>query len=67
MVPQGRLPFAKKVKGRKIENKIGIPENLTMRDCVSLVAQVFDPTGWLTLIAGFKLDKSTPSKWPQMG
>ena len=53
------INFAKKVRGRKIENKIGIPENLTTRDCVSLVAQVFDPTGRLTsIIAGFKLDIS---------
>ena len=53
------INFAKKVRGRKIENKIGIPENLTMRDCVSLVAQVFDPTGRLTpIITGFKLDIS---------
>ena len=30
-----------------------------MRDCVSLVAQIFDPTGRLTpIITGFKLDIS---------
>ena len=29
------INFAKQVRGRKIENKIGIPENLTMRDCVN--------------------------------
>ena len=53
------INFAQKVRGRKLENKTGLPENLTMRDCVSLVAQVFDPTGRLTpIIAGFKLDIS---------
>ena len=53
------INFAQKVRGRKLENKIGLPDNLTMRDCVSLVAQVFDPTGRLTpIIAGFKLDIS---------
>ena len=53
------INFAQKVRGRKLENKIGLPENLTMKDCVSLVGQVFDPTGRLTpIIAGFKLDIS---------
>ena len=53
------INFAQKVRGRKLENKIGLPENLTMRDCASLVGQVFDPTGRLTpIIAGLKLDIS---------
>ena len=54
------INFAQKVMGRKLENKIGLPGNLTMRDCLSLVAQVFDPTGRLTpIIAGFN-----PCGWP---
>ena len=49
------INFAQKIRGRKQESKSDFPENLTMRDCVSLVAQIFDPTGRLTpIIAGFK-------------
>ena len=53
------INFAQKIRGRKLESKIDYPENLTMRDCVSLVDQIFDPTGRLTpIIAGFKLNIS---------
>ena len=53
------INFAQNIRGRKLESKSDFSENLTMRDCVSLVAQIFDPTGRLTpIIAGFKLDVS---------
>ena len=40
------INFAKKERGRKPLHKKGcIPDKLTRRDCVSRVAEVFDPLG----------------------
>ena len=54
------LNFAKTIRGRKCENKAGIPERLTMRlRYVAKVAEIFDPLGKITpIIAGMKLDVS---------
>ena len=54
----GDLNFAKKNRGRKLNSKSGIiPDNLTKRDCVGKVGEIFDPLGKLTpLVAGMKLD-----------
>lgn len=53
------LNFAKKIRGRKLEIKPEPPPDLTMRDCVSMIAQVFDPTGRLSpIIASWKMDIS---------
>ena len=52
------MNFAKKIRGRKLSNTQGvIPENLTMRDCVGKVAEIYDPLGSVTpLVSGMKLD-----------
>ena len=52
------LHFAKKQRGKKSTNQIGvIPERLTRRHCVSKVGELFDITGKVTpLTASFKLD-----------
>ena len=36
----GELNFARKIRGRKPEFAVGIPEKLTMRDCVGKVAEI---------------------------
>ena len=56
----GEINFHKKMRGRKAGNGTGIiPENFTKRDCVSRVAEVFDPLGhFAPLLAGLKLDIS---------
>jgi hypothetical protein len=53
--------FGKKIRGRKSVEKVGIiPEKLTKLDCVSKVAEVFDPFGRAAPItSGFKIDRST--------
>ena len=52
------LNFAKKQRGKKSTNQIGvIPEKLTRRHCVSKVGELFDITGKVTPItASLKLD-----------
>ena len=54
------LNFTKKLRGRKPTAGRGIiPENLTKRDCVSRVAEIFDPLGKVTpIVCGLKLDIS---------
>ena len=54
------LNFTKKERGRKAINNAGvIPENLTLRDCVSRTAEVFDPIGRVAPLLGtMKLDIS---------
>ena len=56
----GEMNFARKVRGRKPSDMIGkIPEVLTLSDCVSRTAEVFDPMGRVApLTAGFKVDRS---------
>ena len=55
----GELNFARIIRGRKPEFAVGIPEKLTMRDCVGKVAEIYDPLGKITpLLAGMKLDVS---------
>ena len=61
MVSQGRfrnLNFSPKRRGRKFQETLGIiPDNLTRRDCVHIVAKIFDPTGRITPVtASMKLD-----------
>ena len=51
------LNFAKKVRGKKPASNTSIPTNITRRQCVSKVSEVFDITGKLTPItASFKID-----------
>ena len=52
------LNFAKKNRGRKPQDRKGIiPEKITKRNCVSKVAEIFDPLGRVTpLTSGLKLD-----------
>ena len=52
------LNFSPKRRGRKSQETLGIiPDNLTRRDCVRIVAEIFDPTGRITpLTASMKLD-----------
>ena len=52
------LNFSKKNRGKKPEGeKRKIPEKITKRDCISKIAEIFDPTGRVTPItAGFKID-----------
>ena len=58
MLNIGELNFARKVRGRKMENK-NTTNDLTMRDCVRIAAEVFDPIGKVTpIMAGIKLDVS---------
>ena len=55
----GDLKFPDRVKGKRSPKILGIPDSFTMRDCVSKVAEIFDPVGKITpIIAGFKLDIS---------
>ena len=59
MINVNELNFTRKVRGRKSESGGGIPEDLTMRDCVGKVAELFDPLGKITpIIVGMKLDIS---------
>ena len=49
--------FSKRVRGRKIVKMTDFPEKLTLKDCASIVGQIFDPTGKVApCLAGFKLD-----------
>ena len=52
------LDFSKKRRGRKAGIEMGVvPQKLTRRDCVSKVAEVFDPLGWVTPVtSGLKID-----------
>ena len=57
----GELNFAKKQRGKKpVQGRNTIPFNLTRRQCVSKVAEMFDLTGKITPItATMKLDLHT--------
>ena len=60
MLNINELNFAKKIRGRKCRDMTEIPKNLTMRDCVRKVAELFDPLGSIVpLIASMKLDISS--------
>ena len=52
------LNFSKKKRGRReLVSMNGIPNELTRRDCVSRVSEIFDLTGKVTpIIASMKLD-----------
>ena len=53
------LNFAQKVRGRKCELRSEVPLNLTMRECVRKLAEIFDPLGRIApIIASMKLDIS---------
>ena len=52
------LNFSRKIRGKKSLVNVGqTPDNLTRRDCVGKVEEIFDPLGKVTPITcGFKLD-----------
>ena len=51
------LNFAKRVRGKKMTSSPEIPSNLTRRQCLSKVSELFDLTGMITPItAAMKLD-----------
>ena len=54
------LNFSKKLRGKKVKEGIGIiPEVLTLTDCASKVAEIFDPNGLVAPITGgMKVDIS---------
>ena len=54
----GDLNLNKKLRGRKLPCKVGsLLETLTLKNCVSRVAEVYDPLGWVAaILAGLKLD-----------
>ena len=54
----GELNSAKKHRGRKpVQHQNTMPSKLTIRDCVSKVAEIFDLTGKITPItAAMKMD-----------
>ena len=56
----GEQNFSQKLRGKKPTNTAGIiPENFTLRDCVSRTSEIFDPLGRIApIVAGFKLDIS---------
>ena len=58
------LNFSRKIRGKKSVVHVGeIPDNLTRRDCVGKVAEIFDPLGKVTPITcGFKLDVNELSR-----
>ena len=53
------LNFGKRYRGRRSLAEIGkIPDDLSKLDCVSKVAEIFDPRGMAApIIAGFKSDR----------
>ena len=52
-----QLNFSKRKRGRKSEKFLGIPIRLTKRDCLSKVAEFFDPLGRITpTTSSMKLD-----------
>ena len=54
----GDFNFSKKLRGRKAQSDPGkVPDNLTRRDCVGKVSEVFDPLGKVApIIGGMKID-----------
>ena len=54
------LNFAKKQRGKKSQDTVGvIPDKLTMKNCVSVTYEIFDPPGRVApLVSGFKIDIS---------
>ena len=59
MLKAGAVNFARKTRGRKVKNLSEIPDVLTLRECVRVVAEIFDPLGKITpILASFKLDIS---------
>ena len=56
-VVTGDMNFAKKRRGKKADDVIGIPQGFCRRDCTGKVYEVFDLVGLLVPITcGFKLD-----------
>ena len=63
MLNIGKINFSRKIRGRKVENISDIPECLTKKLCVSVSAEVFDPTGRVApILGGIKLDISNLHK-----
>ena len=57
-INMGDLNFAKRNRGRKSRDmKEIIPDEITKRDCVGKVADIFDPLGRVApLVSGMQLD-----------
>ena len=59
MLNIGKINFARKKRGRKVDEEFEIPEILTKKICVSVSAEVFDPPGkTVPITAGIKVDIS---------
>ena len=59
LMHNGKINFARKVRGRKVEIIFEIPERLTKKICVSIPAEVFDPSGRTApILGGIKVDIS---------
>ena len=60
----GALNFAKKKRGKKPAEEIGvIPDDFTRRDCVGKVGEVFDLRGLVApIVSGWKVDLSNLTK-----
>ena len=59
MLNIGQINFARKVRGRKLESKNEIPDELCLRDCASITGEIFDPPGrTVPVTVGFKVDLS---------
>ena len=59
MLNIGKINFSRKVRGRKLTEENEIPSKLTLRLCVSVLGEVFDPLGRVTPITGpMKVDIS---------
>ena len=59
MLNTGKINFARKKRGRKVEAELEIPEKLTKKIYVSVSAEVFEPPGrTVPVVAGIKVDIS---------
>ena len=59
MLNIGKINFSRKVRGRKLTEENDVPLELTLRVCVSVLGEVFDPLGRVAPIIGaMKLDVS---------
>ena len=59
----GEINFARKVRGRKVDIIRKVPKILTLRKCVGISSEVFDPYGRTApVMGGIRLDISVLHK-----